>query len=474
MGRRMIISGTAMGALALGALAAGAPASGGDSQHTQEAARGGDRLVLARATASAAEGLATGATTGVKSRRLRGTSAGITPSMRASARAALSTSAIKQGLRPAGKMRREPYIPQNACYALELPGVSAFRDMLLQTFPRSRSSLGMYNISRGCNTPGVSEHEEGRALDFEANIDNPLQYAQAQRLLRYLTARGGYHAKRWGIMYIIYNKQIWAQYKPWWRGMSDRGNKVDNHQDHIHFSFTWNGALRQSSYWTGQLRSADRGPCVKYQWHFAPVRINKQVAKPRTRSCRGARPMGKDWQYSSSIMYWQSDSRVRWLQQFLSEEGVYTAEADGNFGQITFGAVRKWQELHKLPQTGVWDPVTQNASGRIVAKRDRTAVSGWTGGEQLVVPGQVVAVPVTVTTDGVLARSVAVQRKQADGEGDWVTITSGTTDAAGAYTANLVGEAGSWKYRLVVAESSRYGSATTPAKTLTVPVVPVG
>ena len=65
---------------------------------------------------------------------------------------------------------------------------------------------------------------------------------------------------RLGVLYIIYNQRIWGQYNPRWRGMASRGSGTDNHKDHVHFTFTWNGALQQSPYWTGKARVVHRGP----------------------------------------------------------------------------------------------------------------------------------------------------------------------------------------------------------------------
>lgn len=438
-----------------------------------EARGGADNSSLARGTARAAEGMATRTLPGVKSRTLMGKEAAVTPRLRSKTRKAFRASGIAAGRWPTGRMPVEPYVPQNACYALEMPGLTAFRDMLLETFPRPRSSLGMYNISRGCNTPGTSEHEEGRALDFEANIDNPLQYAQARQLLRYLTKRNGFHAKRWGIMYIIYNKQIWAQYRPWWRRMADRGNKVDNHQDHIHFSFTWNGAVKQSAYWTGAVRSPDRGPCVRHQWHFAAVREDLRVKRPRTWGCKRPQPFDRSWDYSASIMFWQGGDRVKWLQQFLTEEGVYSAETNGAFGQITFGAVREWQRLHRLPQTGVWDPVTQDRSGRVVGRRGASQITGWPVSlPQQPAAGQVLELPVDVTSDGFLPRTLSVQRRPGD-SGKWTTVAQQSTDGAGAAVVLLPVEPGPWQYRLTAAETSAFRWSSTAALAVDTPVPPL-
>ena len=435
------------------------------AQSSQElaAASGYDELAeLASRTQRPKEGRPTGIISGKSDSALRVRGATVSKKLRRQAGKALRSSKIVKGRYPKGSMPRDPYIPQTACYANELPGVAAFRDMLLQTFPRPAETLQMYNINRGCNTPGISEHEEGRALDFEAEVTDPVQYAQAKKLLRYLTKRNGYHARRWGIMYIIYNKQLWAQYKPYWRQMSDRGNRVDNHMDHIHFTFTWNGSVQKSSYWTGKVRRVDRGPCVKVRSHFAPLQLKKRVNKPRRKSCRSPRSIGRDWRYSSSVMYWQGGERVKWLQQFLSENGGhYQGPADGAFGRGTFAAVESWQRANRVPRTGVWDPISQHTSQRVVMKRQPTVVTGWPTAPSSVVAGQIVPFSVAVTTDGSRTRTVSLQQRPSGSSVPWTTVATGTTDAAGKFTGAVNGLLGSWKYRLAVASTSALAEETT-------------
>ena len=50
-------------------------------------------------------------------------------------------------------------------------------------------------------------------------------------------------------MYIIYNRRIWASYRAeeGWRSYVG----ANPHTDHIHFSFSWAGARKQTSYWDG-------------------------------------------------------------------------------------------------------------------------------------------------------------------------------------------------------------------------------
>jgi hypothetical protein len=55
-------------------------------------------------------------------------------------------------------------------------------------------------------------------------------------------------ARRLGIMYIIWNRQIWASSRAseGWRPYT----RDNPHTDHIHFSFSWAGARRQTTWWT--------------------------------------------------------------------------------------------------------------------------------------------------------------------------------------------------------------------------------
>ena len=56
-------------------------------------------------------------------------------------------------------------------------------------------------------------------------------------------------AKRFGINYIIWNRQMWRAYDPG-RGWAPYYG-VSPHTDHIHFSFNWDGACMRSSWWSG-------------------------------------------------------------------------------------------------------------------------------------------------------------------------------------------------------------------------------
>ncbi len=147
-----------------------------------------------------------------------------------------------------------PYQPQTTCDPTAKPGIVSFSQLLLATY-RDTRSLG---ITRSCaSEAGTSEHKDGRAFDWGVDPSKPAQVAEAKALLSWLLATDRYgnrwaEARRLGIMYVIYNKKIWAAYSAaaGWQPYACSGVTAC-HQDHVHFSFGWAGALRRTSYWTG-------------------------------------------------------------------------------------------------------------------------------------------------------------------------------------------------------------------------------
>jgi hypothetical protein len=146
-----------------------------------------------------------------------------------------------------------PYQPQNSCITTAQRGVVKFRDMLLTAY----LGTGDSGITRPCSDGGRSEHKEGRAFDWTANVSNAHQVAQVNDLLHWMFATDQYGhlhamARRLGVMYIIWNKRIWQAGSAHWDPYSCSGT-TDCHQNHVHFSFSWAGALAKTSYWTGHV-----------------------------------------------------------------------------------------------------------------------------------------------------------------------------------------------------------------------------
>jgi hypothetical protein len=155
------------------------------------------------------------------------------------------------------------YEPENTCSPAPKPGVVAYRDLLVRTYG-SRWN----NISRACSSSS-SGHEEGRALDWGNLATNATQQAQATALFGWLfatDANGNKHAmaRRLGIQYIQYNNRMWRAYDPGagWQPQMMGGKacstlgstyKTSCHRDHIHTSFSWNGANKKTSFFTGAI-----------------------------------------------------------------------------------------------------------------------------------------------------------------------------------------------------------------------------
>lgn len=146
------------------------------------------------------------------------------------------------------------YDPQTTCDPVAKPGVIAFRDLVLATYPCTGDS----GIVRACSAGGTSEHKEGRAWDWKVTVGNPAADDFLDWLLA-TDAQGNRYAmlRRLGVMYMIWNKRIWGAYRPndGWRTYTG----ASPHTDHVHFSFSWEGAKKKTSFWSGTAPSPDSG-----------------------------------------------------------------------------------------------------------------------------------------------------------------------------------------------------------------------
>lgn len=132
---------------------------------------------------------------------------------------------------------------EEACDPSAKPGVLLFRQWVLDTWGERPGSP--QNIVRGCDSGGASGHKQGKAWD-QMTTD----IAQGQAVVDALLATdavGNPHAlaRRAGIRYMIWNKQMWRAYpyagapagswSPYTGGESA-------HTDHVHYSFSTDGA----------------------------------------------------------------------------------------------------------------------------------------------------------------------------------------------------------------------------------------
>jgi peptidoglycan hydrolase-like protein with peptidoglycan-binding domain len=211
------------------------------------------------------------------------------------------------------------------CLTENQPGAVAFAKLLNATYG-SRT----YGILRHC----AAEHGEGRALDWMINANNPEQLALANAITRWLAApdsqgRPGAMAKRFGINYIIWNRQQWRAYDPA-RGWAPYYG-VSPHTDHIHISFNWDGAYKRTSWWTG-------------------VAVTTPLTGPTSTPLPSA-PVLTSSGYPV-LAEGSSGPDVALAQKVI---GV---EPDGKFGPITASALGTWQSKNGVPVTKKLDEAT--------------------------------------------------------------------------------------------------------------------
>jgi hypothetical protein len=158
------------------------------------------------------------------------------------------------------------YVGQQRCRPKPKPGVVAFQQLLEQAYPDST----WFNISRRCRDGGQSEHKEGRALDWSRSAAVPAERVTVKDLFAWLfatDAHGNTHAmaRRLGVMYVIWNRRMWSAWTGTWETFCvQRGRRCKDpdskavlhpHNDHVHFSFSWPGARRQTTFWNPDLSS---------------------------------------------------------------------------------------------------------------------------------------------------------------------------------------------------------------------------
>lgn len=147
---------------------------------------------------------------------------------------------------------------ESSCSPTEKKGPKRLRRLLLSTY-----GLVGSNILRACSAAD-SGHEEGRALDWMVNVRDPAQKAIAESFLVWLQAPDAFGnpaamARRLGISYVIWNNAMWRPSSAQWTEYSGcaakkkKAKKHDNacHRTHVHVSFSWDGALGRTSFYTG-------------------------------------------------------------------------------------------------------------------------------------------------------------------------------------------------------------------------------
>lgn len=239
---------------------------------------------------------------------------------------------------PSALDAKTPYEAQVSCDPRPKPGVVAFAALM-----RARYKTGYIGTYRPCKGD-TSEHYDNRAMDWMLSVNNPTQKAIANSVVSWLSARGGVMARRFGVSYIIWNHRMWREYRPE-QGWAVYTGSVP-HTDHVHLSFSWDGAMKRTSWWTGRANTVvDLGPCRVYYGQFAPLRRSI-----RTTGCASPR-VGPTSIYRVAVLG-QRTSQIAYAQRLLR------LPVNGYFQSPTFYKVAAWQASARIPVTGALDKAT--------------------------------------------------------------------------------------------------------------------
>lgn len=73
--------------------------------------------------------------------------------------------------------------------------------------------------------------------------------------------------------------------------------------------------------------------------------------------------------FISTLRYgMKNDTGVIKLQKFLKDQGYFSGPSNGNFGPLTFTAVKKFQLANRISATGLWGPLSRKWANDIVNK----------------------------------------------------------------------------------------------------------
>ncbi len=265
-----------------------------------------------------------------------------------------SPGGLGQYAEPAGEVEGfAAYVPQTSCDPKWRKGIRQFRDLVMKTYPQTQD----WGSERDCTDDGISEHLDGRAWDWHADVKDPKAFAAATDLLNWLMAKGpdgqqAYWARRLGIMYIGYNKRIWGSYRAseGWRRLSNS----NPHTDHVHFSFSWAGAFGKTSFWDGTPAREDYGPCRPYQGEPAPLH---RRSDPTNRPCGSPPPLTRTAGKTGTLLWRGSES----AEVLAVQKALDVAAPNSYFGPLTMRAVADYQRRRSLPVTGAVDTLTRAA-----------------------------------------------------------------------------------------------------------------
>ena len=305
------------------------------------------------------------------------------------------------------------YVAQSSCGPTVRPGSAALGKLLVSTYHGTS-----FGSAYGCGSDGtVSEHYEGRAVDWMASVRNRTQAAQAHSFLTWLFKKdaAGHryaNARRLGVMYIVFNNRIWGGWDGSWHPHSSCATHPEKswdstcHRNHMHISLSWEGAMKRTSFWTHRVAAPDYGPCRARDLNWAAP-YKKANPRPCPDYARVHAPAGASATMRALVTY--SGAVVHYGSTGPAVAAVQRAvgvNASGRFFGATRAAVRSWQKHHHLAVTGVADATTWRSLLRAFGHAKKAAPAPTA---KKTAPGKLPNVHLAYGSTG--SRVVALQRR---------------------------------------------------------------
>ncbi|WP_130014396.1 peptidoglycan-binding protein [Serinicoccus sediminis] len=253
------------------------------------------------------------------------------------------------------------YQNQLSCDPEDRPGVTAFALLITEHYGREG-----WSGARPC-VDYMSQHHDGRAMDWAIDASDPHERRIGDAAVAWLTEDDGEMMRRFGIEYIIWNGLVFMKDDNEWRHYVG----PSPHTDHVHFSFTWDGAMMRTSWWTGvAVTRPDLGPCEAVAREYAALHTF-----PRFEPCADPAVPAPASGFAR-VRPGEAGEGVAMLQ------GVLGVEATGVLDGPTRLALLEWQDEHELPATGVADALTYAAAqgqelGEIPASAQAVTPQKW-------------------------------------------------------------------------------------------------
>lgn len=152
------------------------------------------------------------------------------------------------------------YQPEERCSPKAKAGAEYLAGWLVRKYGGARGRIGA-----AC-TDSVSEHQEGRAVDWTNDATTKAGRARVKEFLRDVLAedhrdRPAATARRMGIMYVIWDDRMWSA----WDGFEpepylsssckkiEKCSKTLRHRDHVHVSLSRKGGYGRTSFYDGRV-----------------------------------------------------------------------------------------------------------------------------------------------------------------------------------------------------------------------------